>query len=202
SDQTDGEPKPVAQGRKGMVVASAQAFATRAGVEVLRQGGSAIDAALTAALTQIVRRAGCVSSYAGTLNLVCYDATTGLVHALDAGFDVPREETDPLSIPLPPTPSGRTALVPSFMAGVEAAHARFGKMPFQSLFEPAIYLAEEGFEVDGVDAWRLQYRKDVLSRLAATRAVFTKEDGEFYQLGDQFRQPALAETLHQVAEQG
>jgi gamma-glutamyltranspeptidase/glutathione hydrolase len=194
-NQTIGQPKPVPRGRKGMVVASSQAFAIRAGVEMLRQGGNAIDAALTTALAQIALRASSVASYAGILNLVCYDATTGLVHALDAGFDVPREETDPLSIPRPPTPSGRTALIPGFMAGVEAAHARFGKLPFQCLFESAIYLAEEGFELDLVVPARIQYRNEVLSRRAETRAVFTKSDGEFYQQGDHFCQPELAETL-------
>jgi gamma-glutamyltranspeptidase/glutathione hydrolase len=59
------------------------------------------------------------------------------------------------------------------MAGVQAAHARFGKLPFAEIFAPAITLAEEGFEIDPLLAGFIQFRKDVLSRLPETRRVFT-----------------------------
>src|SRR5437879_346252 len=74
-------------------------------------------------------------------------------------------------------------------------------MAFASLFEPAIFIAEEGFEATRLANW-IQFRKDVLGRLPETRAVFTKENGEFYQWGDLFRQPALAKTLRAVADHG
>jgi gamma-glutamyltranspeptidase/glutathione hydrolase len=196
-----GQSKPLAQGGKGMVVGHTGAVAIRAGIEVLRQGSSAMDAAVTTALAQVALAAGCFISYAGTMNLAYYEAATGKVHTLDAGYGVPRAETDPLSIPSPPTPSGRTALVPGFIAGLEAAHRRFGKLPFASLFEPAIFLADEGFEIRYI-ARAIRYRKDVLGRLAGTRDIFTGENGEFYQEGEHFRQPELARTLRAVANQG
>ena len=136
-----------------------------------------------------------------------YDAATGKAHFLNAGFNTPVEEKDPLSIPkMDPlkgggTPSGRTALVPGFMAGVQAAHDRFGKLPFRRVIEPAIALAEAGFDVDPHLAGSLRYRKDVLSRLPETRRVFAKQDGTFYARGDRFRSPNGLD-LGQVATHG
>src|SRR5262245_20326905 len=87
-----GEPKPLGRGRSGMVVGTSGAFALRSGIEALRQGGSAMDAALTTAVTQVALHAGCVTSYAGILALVMYEAETGAVSALDAGYNIPRSE--------------------------------------------------------------------------------------------------------------
>jgi hypothetical protein len=74
--------------------------------------------------------------------MVYYDAASKKVYSLNAGYNTVLEEKDPLTIPGGGKPSGRTALVPGFFAGVQAAHDRFGKLPFASLFDPAIYLVE------------------------------------------------------------
>ncbi len=205
-----GKPKGLVEGDTAMVTGTTGAFAVRAGREALRQGGSAVDAAITTALAQIALAGGSWVSYAGFFSLIYYDAATKSVHTLNAGFNTVAAETDPLTIPacLGPAgmvaypPSGRTALVPGFFAGVQAAHDRFGRLPFAKLFAPAIYLADSGFTVGGVLSGGLAYRKDVLQRLPATRAVFRKADGTPYRPGDRFRQPALAATLRQVAERG
>ena len=199
---TAGQVKPTATGDKGMVVGTTRASAIRAGVEALRQGGSAMDAVCTTALAQIALGAGSTTSYAGILFLVYHDKKTASTFALDAGYNAPLAETDPLSIPSRPIPSGRTALVPGFMAGLETAHQRFGRLPFATLFEPAIYIAEEGFEVDRHLAWDIASRREVLSRLPETRAIFTREDGESYQGGDGFRQLELSKTLRAIAQGG
>ena len=161
-----------------------------------------MDAVCTTALAQIALSAGSTTSYAGIFFMVYHDNRTARTFALDAGYDAPLEETDPLSIPRRPTPSGRTALVPGFMAGLEAAHRRFGRLPFTALFQPAIYIAEEGFEVDPYLAWDIGFKSAVLRRWPETRAIFTREDGEFYQVGDRFRQLELAKTLRAVALEG
>ena len=199
---TSGKVKPTATGNKGIVVGTTRAFAIRAGVEALRQGGSAADAVCTTALAQIALSAGSTTSYAGIFFMVYHDKKTARTFALDAGYDAPLQEIDPLSIPGRPTPSGRTALVSGFMAGLEAGHQRFGRLPFAAQFEPAIYIAEEGFEVDPYLAWDIESRSEVLSRLPETRAIFTREDGEFYQVGDRFRQLELSKTLRTVAQEG
>src|SRR5262245_19540480 len=195
-------PHPAVESDKGMVAVTHDAFSARIGLEALQQGGSAADAALATSLAQIALDAGAVTSYAGILTMVYYDAAGKKVYSLNACYNTVLEEREPLTIPGGGKPSGRTALVPGFFAGVQAAHDRFGKLPFASLFDPAIYLAEKGFVVDPVlSAW-INMRKDVLSRLPETKRAFAKQDGEFYKAGDRFKQPQLAETLRKVAAQG
>src|SRR4030095_16141353 len=194
-------PHPAVESSKGMVAVTHDAISARIVFEALQQGGSAADASLATSLAQIALDAGAPTSYAGILTMVYYDAASKKVYSLNAGYNTVLEEKDPLTIPGGGKPSGRTALVPGFFAGVQAAHDRFGKLPFASLFDPAIYLAEKGFVVDPVLGW-INMRKDVLSRLPETKRVFTKQDGEFYKAGDVFKQPQLAETLRKIAAQG
>ena len=203
----------IATGRRGAVTVAYNGIAARAGLEALRQGGNAIDAAMTAAVTQVAVTAGAPISYFGILSLVYYDAKSAKVYTMNAEWNTIRGETDPLSIPgginmasdegLRGTAvSGRTALVGGFMKGVGAAHARFGKMPFGHLFEPAIYIAEHGMPVTARLVEKTRFRSDDLKRLPETRAVFVKDDGSFYTEGEIFRQPALAQTLRAIAAQG
>jgi gamma-glutamyltranspeptidase/glutathione hydrolase len=131
--------------------------------------------------------------------MVYYDAESGKVHYLDGEYATPLHEKAPLSIP---GRGGRTALVPGFMAGIQAAHARFGKLPFKRLFEPAITTADLGQVVEPVMEWWINSKKSVLSRYPETKTIFTRPDGKFLVKGDLFRQPALAETLRNVAAQG
>ena len=136
------------------------------------------------------------------MTAVVYDAETGEVVALNACYDAPREEDDPLSIPRQPTPSGRTALVPGFMAGVGALHERFGRLAFAELFAPAIERAEEGFEMTPNLARLIQGKAGVLLRTAAGRRVFHNAEGELHAVGERFRQPDLARRLRRTAEVG
>jgi len=190
------------EGGQGVVAVTSDAFAARIGLEALRQGGSAADAALATALAQVALKGGSTISYAGILMMVYYDAASKKVYSLNAGYNTVQEEKDPLTIPRMGTPSGRSALVPGFFAGVQAAHDRFGKLSFASLFEPAIYLAEKGVIVDPLLGFFIDSQKGVLTRRPETKRVFTKESGEFYKTGDLFKQPQLAETLRKVASQG
>ncbi len=191
----------LATGRTGMVTGTSNALAIQAGAEVLRQEGSAMDAALVTALGQIALTAGAAISYAGILGMMYYDATTSQVHSMNAAYDIPQKETMPRGIPRCGT-SGRTVLVPGFMAGVQAAHDRFGKLPFEAVFKPAIDLAEEGFRFSARLGDWIAEGQEALSHLPETKAIFTKENGEFYAEGDWFRQPELAKTLRAVASEG
>ncbi len=203
----------VATGTHGAVTVAYNGLAARAGLEALKRGGNAIDAALTAAVTQVALTAGAPISYFGILSLVYYDAASGKVYTMNAEWNTVRGETQPLTIPgslnmssdegLRGTAvSGRTALVGGFMKGVGSAHARFGKLPFKALFDPAIYIAEHGMPVTQHLADKFVFRADDLRRLPETRSVFTKADGTFYTQGETFRQPALAKTLRAVAAEG
>ncbi len=189
-------------GKHGVVSATSVPMAVHAGVKALQQGGSAMDAVLTTALTQIALTAGGPMSYAGTGGLTYFEAETGEVHFLDFTWAVPMEEKDPLSVPPYGTPSGRGVLVSGFMAGVEAAHKRFGKLAFGEIFEPAIYFAEEGFELSAEFADRLQRRGYVLTRRPEGRAIFQNANGELLKAGETLRQPQVAQFLRKVAKQG
>ncbi|HSM06792.1 MAG TPA: gamma-glutamyltransferase [Longimicrobiales bacterium] len=172
-----------------------------AGAAVLEAGGNAIDAALTAALTTTVVGMGAPVSLAGVGALVYYDAETGTTHALDGGWVLPAGEPDVSSIPSD-APSGRAIMVPGFMALVQAAHDRFGRLPFAALFEPAIHVAERGFTLTEDLARSIEGSGEVLGRRAATEWIFLGEDGEWPRPGEVFRQPELAETLRRLATDG
>ena len=154
---------PVAIGKNGAVPTTFHSAASRAGLEALDQGGTSVDAAMTAALTQITLNAGSVISFFGVITMVHYEAATGEMVSMDAAWNTVQNELDPMSIPGPKTVnvdsmwnprevSGSTALVGGFMRGVEEANERYGKLPFRSLFDPAIYFAEIGFELSSATA--------------------------------------------------
>jgi gamma-glutamyltranspeptidase/glutathione hydrolase len=187
------------EGTNGMIAATTGGRAIEAGLEVLKDGGSAADAAMTTALCEVVHAAGSYVSFAGPMMMVYYDAATGKAYYMDAEYAVPLNETNTSSIP---STGGRTALVPGFMAGVQAAHDRFGKLPLKRLFEPAIAMAADGEKVGPVMEWWIDSKKGVLSRYPETKKIFTRSDGGYYRTGDLFRQPELAETLRKVAAQG
>lgn len=205
---------PLATGRHGAVTTTYHGTAALAGLAALQRGGSSVDAALTTALAQISLGAGSVISYFGILTMVHFDAASGEIVTLNAGWNTVRGETEPLTIPGgvdfasrdalfgKGPPSGRTALVGGFMRGVEAAHGRYGKLPFADLFGPAIRFAEEGFALPAETASYFSDRAKDLARLPETRATLLKPDGSPYAKGDVFRQPALAKTLRAIATQG
>ena len=195
-------PETRLQSGKAMVVGHANPFAVNAGLEALKRGGNAADAVLATALAQVALNAGAAVSYAGILTAVYYDANSGKVYSLNAGWNTPRKETDPLSIPQSGTASGRTALIPGFMAGVQALHERFGRLSFAELFEPSIWLADHGFPFPPVVSNWYHGEAASLGRLEETRRVFRKEDGSAYDEGDIFSQPQLAQTLKLIASQG
>ncbi len=112
-------------GTRAMVAGSSNRPAMEAGLQVILEGGNACDGALTAVLDQVTRAAGAWVSFAGYLSVVYYDAASGQVYTLSATYKTPLEETEPLTIPDQPTPSGRTVLVPGCMAGIIAARTYF-----------------------------------------------------------------------------
>lgn len=199
---TFGEAQQLVESDESMIAGITAALAVRAGQEALSQGGSAADAAMTTTLAEIVLTAGSSVTLAGEMVMLYYEAASGQVHSMSATYNSILGEDDPASIPPQGTPSGRATLVPGVMAGVEAAHERFGRLPWASIVEPAIYFAEEGFEVDAARERLIDQRYDVITRYPEGRAIFLKEDGTPYRAGDWFRQPAMAATLRRFAEEG
>ena len=199
----------------GIVSATVSPRAAHAGLRALEAGGTAADAAAVVALTQISTQLGSVVSYAGVFTLVYYDAATRRIHALDAGFNTYAGETDPATIPAsdlgalnfgrtvtPTDAHGRKTLVPGFMAGVEAMHTRFGRLPFADLFAPALWYADQGVTVSPILAHFFQMRETALARTPEGRAFLAQSGRTTPQAGDRFLQPALAGTLRNVAARG
>ena len=203
----------VATGENGAVSVAYNGLAARAGLEALKQGGNAIDAAMTTSLMQVALTAGAPISYFGIMSLVYYDAGTDRVYTMNAEWNTVLGEDDPANIPggidlsspdgiYGTEVSGRTALVGGFMKGVGAAHERFGRLPWAEIFKPSIHVAEQGFPISKKVEGYWEGRAADLARLPETKATFLKEDGSPYVEGDVLRQPALAATLRAVAEQG
>ncbi|HEY0435211.1 MAG TPA: gamma-glutamyltransferase, partial [Phenylobacterium sp.] len=200
-------PKAARESRgAALVTGTASPVAVHAGVEALRQGGSAADAAIVVALTQIARTMGGTVSYAGKLEVAYFDARSGAVSFLDAGWSPYADERDLASIPeLGDEPKaavlGRQTLVPGFMRGVEALHARFGRLPWADLFEPAIWSAETGVDASGVIGF-LRNNQARFARTPEGRRLLAIADEGPANSGGVFRQPDLARTLRAVARQG
>jgi len=204
----------VVEGQSGLVAATLSPIAIQAGLEALKQGGTSADAAATAALTQVTTALGSYVSYAGILQLVYYDAKSGKVYSLNAGWNSYLGETDPKSIPvddlgqlpfaMKPTEGaeGRKTLVPGFMAGIEAMHKRFGRLPFRELFQPAISYAENGVTITPLLATYFKTREKFLSRTADGRAFMSQAGDGLPKAGDRFVQTDLAKTLRGVSKKG
>ena len=204
-------------GKGGLVSATVSPIAVYAGVQALARGGTAADAAATTALTQVATQLGSVVSYAGIFTMVYYDAKSHKVYSMDAGFNSYLNETDPKSIPagdlgpelrkFAPKPTeggakGRETLVPGFMAGVEAMHGRFGRLPFRELFEPAIWYAEHGIRISPALEYYFKFRAKALARTPEGLKFSRQEGSATPEAGELFVQGELAKTLKAVGELG
>jgi gamma-glutamyltranspeptidase/glutathione hydrolase len=201
--------------RNGLISAVASPVAVLAGLQALRQGGNAADAAATVALTQVTMELGSVVSYAGIMTMLYYDAKTHTVSYLNAGYNSYKDETDPKTIPVGdlgplnfgPKPTvggalGRQTLVPGFMAGIQALHDRFGKLPFRVLFQPAIWYARHGVTVSPILESFFKMRQKYLSSTPEGRRFLRQGGDAMPRVGDTFVQKELAHTLTEVADRG
>ena len=202
------------QGNSAIICDTGSPIAVYAGMDALRKGGTAADAAATVALTQIATELGSYVSYAGVLQLIYFEAKSTKVYSLGAGWNTYRAENDPKSIPVAAlglpglltkggtNAEGRKTLVPGFMAGIEAMHKRFGKLPFQDLFQPSIWYAENGVKVTPLLAFYFSSQGKFLSRTPEGRRFMNQAGNEIPKAGDRFVQADLAKTLRDVAKHG
>ncbi len=199
----------------GVVAGTASPIAVEAGAKVLREGGTAADAAVATSLAQVTTMLGANVSPAGVLQLVYYQAKTGKVHVLDAGWATWRGEKSPGTVPAtdlslitggtataPSGAQGRKTLVPGFMAGIEAMHARFGRLPMRRLFEPAIWYAEHGVPITGLLAAYFQMGTAQMLKTPEGRRFALPDGTNAPKLGERYRQPELAALYRAVAAKG
>jgi gamma-glutamyltranspeptidase/glutathione hydrolase len=198
------DPSPVTA-QNGMVV-STDEYASRIGVEVLRSGGNAVDAAVAVqfALAVVNPEAGNIGgggfmvlrTAAGETAAVDYREKAPLAATRDMYLDANGNLTDKSVV------GHLAAGVPGTVSGMWEAHQRFGSLEWAALVDPAIGLAD-GFEVKERFLGSLgPTMVEALSAYPASAAQFLPRDGQPPMVGDTLRQPDLAATLRRVRDQG
>lgn len=189
-------------------VAAAHPLAVAAGLEILRDGGTAADAAVAVqAMLGLVEPQS--SGLGGGAFLLYYDAASGRITAFDGREAAPAAATPGLFLdaqgqPLPwreAILTGRSTGVPGALAMLGAAQARHGRRPWQRLFGPALRAATDGFAVPQRLA-RFANSTFPQASLPDVRALYSRADGTPVQAGDRLVNPAYAATLQRIADSG
>src|SRR5579871_3851965 len=198
-------PREAVRAAHGMV-ATDEELGSQAGVEILKRGGNAIDAAVATAFAlavvepaagniggggfMLVRLADGRSSFFDYREVAPGKATRDMYIRPDGKLD-----TEASVIGL------RAVAVPGTVAGLELALKTYGTMSLADVLQPAIRLAEDGFPVSEKLARQLSAERPELQRFSESRRIFLN-DGRLLRPGDTLRQPELAATLKRIARFG
>jgi gamma-glutamyltranspeptidase/glutathione hydrolase len=196
---------PPVESSQGMVV-SAQRLASEVGVDILKQGGNAVDAAVAVGYALAVTHPCCGNIGGGGFMLI------HLANGKDTVIDF--RETAPLAalpdmyldkagkvIPDASSEGYKAVGVPGTVIGLETALTRYGTMTRHQVMAPAITLAEQGFVLADPDAQILAGGAKDFAKQPNAAAIFLNK-GKPYAAGDRFTQPQLAATLKQIATGG
>ncbi|MEQ8268433.1 MAG: gamma-glutamyltransferase [Parvibaculum sp.] len=194
------------------MVATANPYASEAAAAMLRDGGSAVDAAIAAqAVLSLVEPES--SGLAGGAFMLHFDRKSGALDAYDGRETAPRGATPELFLddsgePLPfldAMISGRSVGTPGVVKMLWLAHEEHGRLEWAKLFAPAIKLAEEGFHVAPKLAQAIA-RDPVLMNMPVAQDYFYRKDSDGTRVpaeeGDVLKNPAYAATLKTIAEKG
>lgn len=195
-------PKEVIHGKRA-VASSQSPVVTQTMLDVMKSGGNAIDAVVAGAITQATVQID-MTNHTGTVSVLYWEAKTGKVHHLNSMGtlhpDLPPFYTYPPGLggvaAGPPM-----ACIPGFMPGIAAIHERFGSKPWKSLVEPAIPWAQDGFQIDEFTRSVLDFELEGNTYFPAMRELYAP-NGFTPPVGDRLRNPALAQTLRRLAEEG
>ena len=189
--------------QQGMV-ATSQPLATQVALDILKQGGSAVDAAIAAnAMLGLVEPTGC--GIGGDLFAIVWDAETKQLHGLNASGRSPAAlkaeyfteqglTTIPSFGPLPVS-------VPGAVDGWFSLHEKFGRLPMTSILSPAIEYARRGYPVSEVVAYYWQMNVDRIGEYEGFADVFMP-NGKAPTTGQIFKNPSLAATYEKIATGG
>lgn len=190
------------------MVAAAHPLAVEAGLDVLRRGGSAVDAAIAVQMVLGVVEPQ-ASGIGGGGFLLHYDAGTQAITVYDGRETAPAGASPSMFLDAEGKPlgfreavaSGISVGVPGLLAMLELAHKERGKLAWSDLFAPAIAVARDGFAIPPrLAAWLV--RIPSLREEPAIRALYYNADGSPKKLGERIANPELAETMRLIAEQG
>ena len=189
------------------MVASEQELASRIGLDILKSGGNAVDAAVAMgfALAVALPNAGNIG---GGGFMMVHDAKTGKSVALDFREVAPAKATRDMYLDAQGKVIDGKSLythyavgVPGTVAGMEHALKRWGTLPLSRVVAPAVALADKGFPVSETPAKILQQEQKNMGRWPATQAIFWK-NGAPLKRGDALVQKDLAQSLRLIGEQG
>lgn len=190
------------------VVASAKPEASEVGVEIMKKGGNAIDAAVATAFALGVVEPN-ASGIGGGGFMMIRDAETGEDVFLDFREIAPINATEDMYeldengkvVNEEQTVGGKAAAVPGDVAGLLLALEKYGTMTREEVLEPAIKLAEEGYEVTSNFAGIITDNFEKINKYDATAKIYL-DDGLPYESGSILKNPDLANTLKLIAEHG
>lgn len=198
-------PTPPVRTQHAMVV-SIQHDATDAGVEILREGGNAVDAAVAVAFALAVTYPAAGNIGGGGFMLIrpgSKHLAHGKPHFLDFREKAPAAASANMFldahgdvIPRMSIDSPQASGVPGTVAGLVRAERKYGHLGLKRVMAPAIRLAEQGFVLTDEEARSLHAHN--LSKFPTSRRIFQR-DGNFYKGGDRLMQPELAQTLREIA---
>src|SRR5688572_21522165 len=191
----------------GAAIASAHALATQAGLDMIRAGGNAFDAAVAvSAMLAVVEPIS--SGIGGGGFFLLHDARTGKDVFIDARETAPAAATPQAYLDENgeldrdrATNGPWSAGIPGLPAALVHVSGKYGRLPLATTLAPAIRVAREGFEVYPRLEKGYGSRREVMERYRGTRAVFLA-DGDAPKAGEMLRQPDLARTLELLADKG
>ncbi len=203
----EGERMSPVQGRDGMVVTS-HFLATGSAQEVLKKGGNAVDAAVTAAFSLAVTQPRSGNIGGGGFMLISSEQKNEVV-AIDYREKAPAKATVDMFLDKEGNADSQlsryshlAAGVPGTVAGLALALEKYGTISLKEAMAPAIKLAGEGFVVTPRFSDGLKEKEAMLKKWPSSAKVFYKPDGSAYEPGEVFVQKDLAATLQRIADQG
>ena len=193
---------------KTWFISAANPHAAKAGAEILRRGGSAVDAAIaTQAVLGLVEPQS--SGFGGGAFMIHYDPASGVLETYDGRETAPAAATPDRFLKAngeamnfyDAVVGGLSVGVPGALRMLELAHEEHGSTPWSELFDPAIALSESGFEISPRMQGFLE-RISRLKQLPAAADYFYDANGNALPVGHLMKNPAYAETLKAVAAGG
>ncbi|KAF9929837.1 hypothetical protein FBU30_001150, partial [Linnemannia zychae] len=194
--------KPALIKVKNGAVAAEEIHCSEIGVEVLREGGNAVDAAIASCLC-----IGTVNSFSAGIGgggFMAIRLPNGTVETIDFRETAPAASYSTMfkKDPILAQKGGLSVAVPGEIRGLELAHKRHGKLPWKRLFAPSVKMAREGWAVGPELARRIQLARVMIETEPDWAQVFASANGVALREGQWIKRETLADTLEKISEEG